>query len=227
MSMVGSSTPLMLPEEAPLAWIVSRSASIARLSPDVPVISRTTAISSSSSVVSRSSTAPALRPGRAAPKRVPESMPSSFGSKLRYCGRPVPAGMRRPMKKLASAAPRHGIRWYNTVMQTEALLERLPNHRFRVTGHGRFAVSAEGATQQEAISNFQRVAAETAQNTMIIQVDVPLGQSSSADMDTDPQGNKALIQNAGWAVKYPEGVWQEYLSLIQQARDEENARVAE
>ncbi len=111
-------------------------------------------------------------------------------------------------------------------MQTGALLEKLPGPRFRVTGHGRFAVSAEGATREEAISEFQRVAAETAQNTEIIRVDVPLGQNGSAASDTVPQGNEALIQNAGWATKYPEGVWQEYPNSVQQARGEENARVA-
>jgi hypothetical protein len=112
-------------------------------------------------------------------------------------------------------------------MQTEALLQKLPDHRFRVTGHGRFAVSVEGATQEEAISNFQRVAAETAQNSEIIRVDVPLEKKNSIGTDAAPQNNETIIQNAGWAAKYPDSAWQEYLSLIKQFRDEENARVVE
>lgn len=60
-------------------------------------------------------------------------------------------------------------------MTTEVLLETLPNHRYRATGTGRFTVSVEGATRDEAIQNFRVAAARSITGEAeVVSVDVPI-----------------------------------------------------
>lgn len=65
-------------------------------------------------------------------------------------------------------------------MTTEVLLETLPDHRYRATGAGRFAVSAEGATRDEAIQNFRVAAARSITGEAeVVSVDVPITSAHS------------------------------------------------
>jgi hypothetical protein len=60
-------------------------------------------------------------------------------------------------------------------MTTEVLLETLPNQRYRATGTGRFTVSVEGATRDEAIQNFRVAAARSiVGDAEVVSVDIPI-----------------------------------------------------
>jgi hypothetical protein len=82
-------------------------------------------------------------------------------------------------------------------VKTEVLLELLPDRRYRATGTGRFAVSVEGDTREEALQNFQRAARATVPaHAEVVSVDVPLaryGEPSVTESDT------SLVAEAeGW-----------------------------
>ena len=65
-------------------------------------------------------------------------------------------------------------------MTTEVLLETLPNHRYRATGTGRFVVSVEGATRDEAIQNFRVAAARSLSNEAeVVSVDIPIPNATA------------------------------------------------
>lgn len=111
-------------------------------------------------------------------------------------------------------------------MQTQALLEQLSDHRFRVTGSGQLALSAEGATQEEAVANFQRIAIYTLRNAKLITIEVPVETTSESPSDNSTMNNQALLDSIGGGAALPEEDWQEYLQTLQQLREEDNARVS-
>lgn len=101
------------------------------------------------------------------------------------------------------------------VMETQVLIQALPGARFRVTGSGRFAVSAEAETREAAIQAFQRAAA----NAEIVTINVPVSNSSIDG------GNVDLLNAIGQGRNVPGEEWQEYLETLRQLREEENAAV--
>lgn len=59
-------------------------------------------------------------------------------------------------------------------MKTEVLLEQISDHRFRATGSGRFALSVEGESRNEALTNFQKAAtALVPEGAEMVAVEVP------------------------------------------------------
>ena len=101
------------------------------------------------------------------------------------------------------------------VMETQVLIQALPDARFRVTGIGRFAVSAEAETREAAIQAFQRAAADAE----IVTINVPVSNSSIDG------GNVDLLNAIGQGRNLPGEEWQAYLETLRQLREEENAAV--
>lgn len=100
-------------------------------------------------------------------------------------------------------------------METQVLMETLPDKRFRVTGSGRFAVSVEADSREAAIAAFQSAAA----HAEVITVDVPLSGNSVSG------GNAGLLRTIGQGRDLPEEEWREFLGTMQRLREEENAAV--
>lgn len=65
-------------------------------------------------------------------------------------------------------------------MKTEVLLERLPDHRYRASGTGRFAISVDGATREDALNNFQKaVRSLVPENAEVVTLDIGLPENSA------------------------------------------------
>jgi hypothetical protein len=100
-------------------------------------------------------------------------------------------------------------------MKTDVLIEQLPDHRYRATGSGRFAISVDGPTREAALSNFQRaVTALWPKNAEVVTVDIPIPE------DAEPSHPWAWF--AGIAVGDP--LYPLFLEEIERNRqiDEEN-----
>jgi hypothetical protein len=102
---------------------------------------------------------------------------------------------------------------YTFNMDTEVLLETLPNHRYRATGTDRFTVSAEGATCAEAIQNFRVAAARSITGEAeVVSVDIPI------------RGAHAWSPFAGVFADEPLfDAWQEIIAENRRAEDDSDA----
>jgi hypothetical protein len=103
-------------------------------------------------------------------------------------------------------------------MRTQVLIQTLPNSRFRVTGIGRFAVSAEADTREDAIAAFQSAVVDVELTT----VEIPVSDSGAT---ASPSGNARLLASIGRGRDIPESEWQDYQATLRRLRDEENAPV--
>ncbi|MBC7807739.1 MAG: hypothetical protein H7145_16525 [Akkermansiaceae bacterium] len=113
-------------------------------------------------------------------------------------------------------------------MQTQALLEQLPNRQFRVTGSGRFAVSAEGATEEEAVANFRHAAVHAVKQARLITVDIPLESGNGSHPTEQPGGTgDAFVSRLGRGAKISEDDWQSYQEALRHVKEEDNARVTD
>lgn len=92
-------------------------------------------------------------------------------------------------------------------MTTQVLLETLPNHRFRVTGSGRFAVHGKGNTPDEAVNAFR----EAARKAQIITVEL-------TDKDSNTFEPVFATEN-----EISDEAWDDFLQLIERQRQEDNA----
>ena len=100
-------------------------------------------------------------------------------------------------------------------MKTEVLLERLPDKRYRAKGSGRFALTVDGDTREDALNNFREAAvALVPKDAEIVEIDIPIRSDAPKD---DPWASFA-----GWLKDDP---WLPlYLEAIAENRriDEEN-----
>ena len=63
-------------------------------------------------------------------------------------------------------------------MKTEVLLERLPDDRYRASGTGRFAISVDGSTREDALNNFQKAARSLMlDNAELVILDIPVEEN--------------------------------------------------
>lgn len=104
-------------------------------------------------------------------------------------------------------------------MTTEVTLEHLPGKKYRVTGSGRFAVTTEGETREQAVANFRKIAAHIVTTTEVLNVEIPSAR------DSNPE--EAAFPTTGWADDLPRETWDNFLGTLKRQREEENARVVE
>ena len=110
-------------------------------------------------------------------------------------------------------------------MTTEVIIQHFPGEKYRVTGTGRFAVTAEGDTKSEALAKFQEIAANAAPFIEIETVDIPISRNGSHASVTAPMGNNAaILATIGWGAKYPKEFFDELDAIVEAQRAEENAR---
>ncbi|MDX1933607.1 MAG: hypothetical protein SFU56_13485 [Capsulimonadales bacterium] len=88
-------------------------------------------------------------------------------------------------------------------MTTQALLETLPNRRYRVTGSGRFAVYGEGNTPDEAIAAFRQATRQA--------------QVITVDLADDVQ--QTILPPA----EISDETWNDFLEEIERQRQTDNA----
>ncbi|MBC8141973.1 MAG: hypothetical protein H7Y38_11090 [Armatimonadetes bacterium] len=105
-------------------------------------------------------------------------------------------------------------------MTTEVIIQHFPGEKYRVTGTGRFAVTAEGDTKAEALANFQQRAAYVEVET----IEIPLPRNGNYAGAYVAVGNNAhLLASIGTGADIPDEFWQKYLAAIERNREEENA----
>lgn len=106
-------------------------------------------------------------------------------------------------------------------MTTEVIIQHFPGEKYRVTGTGRFAVTAEGDTKAEALANFKERAAYFDVET----IEIPVSRNGSHPKPDAPMGyNHPIIANSGWGAKYSEEFRAQRDTMIEAQRAEENAR---
>ena len=103
-------------------------------------------------------------------------------------------------------------------MKTEVLVERIEGNRFRVTGSGRFALTLEGDSRDEALHKFQCVAAESFNPIAeVVILDIPLPFEKIAKSDS-------WAWFAGWLKDDP--YLEAYKAEIEKARQEDDENEA-
>jgi len=66
-------------------------------------------------------------------------------------------------------------------MKTEVLLEKVSDNRFRASGSGRFALTVEGNSRENALLNFEKAAAELiSPDAEIVTVEIPAPQHAAS-----------------------------------------------
>jgi hypothetical protein len=113
-----------------------------------------------------------------------------------------------------------------SIMTTEVILEHLPGEKFRVIGSGRFAVTTEGTSREEAVSKFQEIAARFVTESEVITVEIPVSENG-ASKDVATGNNTFLLDSLGRGAQYSDEFKNEFLATIERNRQEENARVAD
>ena len=110
-------------------------------------------------------------------------------------------------------------------MTTEVTIEHFPGEKFRVSGTGRFAVTAEGDTKAEALANFEARAAHTAPFFEVITVEIPVSHNDNhAHTDAPTEGNAKLLASIGTGADISDEFKARFLETIERNRQEENAR---
>lgn len=98
-------------------------------------------------------------------------------------------------------------------MTTEAALEHLPDHRFRVSGTGRYTVFGEGDTPDAAVAAFVRAASAS----RLITVDLPDTAVEAATPSASDR-NSRVANRVGVADDIPSETWAEFLQLLAERR---------
>ena len=111
-------------------------------------------------------------------------------------------------------------------MTAEVILEHMPGENFRVIVSGRFPITSEGETREEAVKRFQEDAVQFFIITEAITVEIPVGENG-ASKDVVTGNNAFLLDSLGRGAQYSDEFKNEFLATIERNRQEENARVAD